>query len=127
MSNAKEQKLITVLRWVTRILGMLTVLLFAVFFIGEADFSQPINLTTGEIFLMLCIPVALIAGIIIAWKKEILGGIIIVISVFAFNIISMILEGFTFELEMGLFLFIGLLYIICGIADRRLHSADAPE
>ncbi|MEX1378380.1 MAG: hypothetical protein AB1Z23_13020 [Eubacteriales bacterium] len=122
MSNTKEQKIIAILRWTTRILGLLIVLLFAVFFIGEADFSEPIHLTIAEIFLILCIPVTLIIGIIIAWKKEILGGIIIVFSILAFNIVSMISEGFTFELEMGLFLFIGLLYIICGVADRRLQK-----
>ena len=119
----KTRKIISIIRWITRIISISVVLLFLVFFIGEGDFSQPINLTTGEIAMIICVPILLIAGIIIAWKREILGGIVIVGSVLLFNIISMIAEtSFTFELDFGLFLFIGLLFIICGVANRRMAA-----
>jgi len=120
MNNA--EKMISVLRWTTRILSMLIALLFLVFFIGEADFTEPISLSVGEVFMILSIPVLLIAGIIVAWKREVLGGIIIILSVLCFNMAAMISEKyFTFELEFGLFLILGLMFIICGVSKRRLN------
>jgi len=120
MNNA--EKMISVLRWTTRILSILIALLFLVFFIGETDFTKPLSLSAGEVFMILSIPVLLIAGIIVAWNREILGGIIIIIAVFCFNIAAMISEKhFTFELEFGLFLFLGLMFIICGVSKRRLN------
>lgn len=122
MSSNNTKKTISVLRWITRVIGILIVLLFLVFFIGEADFSQPVSLTLPEMLSILCIPVLLIIGIVIAWKKEVLGGIIILASVLIFNLIWYIAEGFSFELEFGIFMLLGLLYIICGVADRRLNE-----
>jgi len=122
MSNSKKSKTISVIRWITRIIGILIVLLFLVFFIGETDFSKPFSLPVNEIILILFIPVGLIAGIIIAWKREIMGGIIIAASVLLFNITAYISEGFSFEMDFGIFAFVGLMYIICGVADRRLKE-----
>lgn len=124
MSNNKTKKTISIIRWITRIIGILIALLFCVFFIGETDFSKPFSLPFNEVILILFIPVTLIIGIIIAWKREILGGIIIAASVLLFNITAYIAEGFSFEMDFGIFAFVGLLYIICGVADRRIADND---
>ena len=118
----KAKKTICILRWTTRILGILIALLFIVFFLGETDFSQPPRVTTAETFMILCIPIMLLIGILVAWKREVMGGMIIVMSILLFNIVAMISEGFSFELEFGVFLSVGLLFIICGVADRRLEN-----
>lgn len=78
-----------IVRWIARLFGIGMILLFAVFLIGEELNIGATPLSVRDVLLLLCIPVLLIIGIIVAWKKEFKGGIIIIASVVIFNIIAM--------------------------------------
>ena len=117
-----NNKLINIVRWTTRVLSILTALLFIVFFIGEG-IPNPASLSFSEWLLMLFVPVMLIAGMVVAWMREMLGGILVVASILLFNLTAMITEGmFNFELEFGFFLIIGFGFIFCGFAKGRLRE-----
>ncbi len=117
-----SDKIINIIRWATRILGILTVLLFLIFFIGEG-FSDISAITIGEWVMMFFVPVVLLAGIIVAWRREMLGGIIVILSILLFNLTSMIAErAFTFQLDFGFFLIIGFGFVFCGFVEGRLNK-----
>jgi hypothetical protein len=116
-------KTINIIRWITRIFSILTALLFLVFFIGEADFSTVNTIAFGEWVMIFFEPVLLIIGMAIAWKREMLGGIIVVASVLLFNIVSMIMSGrFGFGLDLGIFIVIGFGFMFCAFATNRLSD-----
>lgn len=120
-----SQKTINIIRWITRILSILTALLFLVFFIGEADFTTftSSTLPVEEWIMILFVPILLIIGMAIAWKKEVLGGIMIIADILLFNVTAMISGGrFNFELEFGFFLIIGFGFLFCGFATNRLKE-----
>ncbi len=118
-----SHKTVNVIRWATRILSILTALLFLVFFFGEADFTTAPSLSVAEWVMIFFEPVMLLVGMAIAWKREMLGGIIVIASVVLFNIISMIASGrFGFELELGIFIVIGFGFLFCGFAENRLNE-----
>ncbi len=117
----RTEKTINIIRWTMRIISISTAAMFLLFFFGEADFSSAPNLSAGEWVMIFFEPVMLIVGMAIAWKKEVLGGIIIVASVLLFNITSMIATGrFSFQLELGVFIIIGIGFLFCGFAEKRL-------
>ncbi len=118
-----SHKTVNVIRWITRILSILTAVIFLVFFFGEADFSSAPALSAAEWVMIFFEPVLLLIGMVIGWKREMLGGIIVVASVLLFNITSMIASGrFGFELELGIFIVIGFGFIFCGFAEGRLKK-----
>jgi hypothetical protein len=106
-------------------LSILTALLFLVFFIGEADFTTAPKLSAAEWVMIFFEPVLLLIGMAIAWKREMLGGIIVIASVLLFNITSMIASGrFGFELKLGIFIVIGFGFLFCGFAENRLTEKE---
>lgn len=106
------------IRWITRVISLLVALLFVVFFIGEGLFNNISELTIPEILGVVCI-IFFILGSIIAWKKEIIGGIVIIISIILFNVITMIEESsINIEIDFEMFIIFGILFIICGMIDK---------
>ena len=60
-------------RWVGRILGVLLVAVFLIFMIGQG--FNPLKMTGTEITLSSFVLIAL-AGMLVAWRSELLGGAI---------------------------------------------------
>ena len=118
MSNSKKS--INICRWVTRIVSIIIVGIFLLFFIGEGFIPNIPKLTTTEFLLIICIPVLFTTGVVIAWKKEIVGGIIIISSILLFNIIDIIKSPKPkIEIEFGILLLVGIMYIVCGIDNLK--------
>ncbi len=98
--------------------------MFLIFFMGEGIINNIKTLKTEEIILLSLIPGLFTLGTALAWKKELLGGIIICSSVIAFNVIDYIIFrnktfSFNFLILLIVLFIIGMLFIIVGINNRK--------
>ena len=82
-----------VTRWLARVLSVIFIGIILLFFIGEADFSQPIRLTPGEWIAVLFFPVGVVAGMILGWWREGVGAAVAVGSLSAFYVLDVITTG----------------------------------
>lgn len=94
-----NDKVILIIRWVTRIISLVFAGIFLLFIIGEGNIKEFVTLSTSEIFLVIFVPLLYILGVAVSWKKELIGGIIILVSVIGFNIVE-IVAGKHFSLEL---------------------------
>lgn len=110
----------TAVRWVARILGVLLVGLFVVFAIGQG--LQPLKLPGAEFGLMSVLLVAL-SGMLVAWRRELLGGLMIVAGMTAFYLINFTVSG---QLPGGwvfpLCFVPGILALVCWLSRRTPAS-----
>ena len=111
----KNKTLRNVFKWIARIVGSLIGLFFLLFMIGEGFSYSAVYPTAYESVLFLFIPIGLVAGIVVAWWKEGLGGLIIIGSVFLFNIaeLSLFPDEIYYSFEFWWLLILGALYLIC--------------
>ncbi len=82
-----------IIRWIGRILTVFSVAFILTFFIGEADFSQPVQLSVRDIVMLLFFPVGLIAGNVVGWWKEGWGALITAISLALFYLADLVFTG----------------------------------
>ncbi|MEQ1763881.1 MAG: hypothetical protein ABL984_12150 [Pyrinomonadaceae bacterium] len=78
-----EDNFLFILRWVARISGMTSVALLLLFLFGEGFSSITMNQAVGIVFF----PFGLMTGLVIGWRRELLGGAIAVGSVLGFYFI----------------------------------------
>ncbi len=65
-------------RWTARIFSLVMILATIAFFVGEGiDFS---NIVKRDVTLFVFFPLGLVVGFVIAWWKELPGGLIAVLS-----------------------------------------------
>ena len=127
----KKIKFKKVIRWIARLMGIGIVALLAFFLIAESitdiidgSFGE-IKLPMRDVFALICIPGVLFAGILISWKKEIIGGLIILGSFLFFNVNSLIFESLrSFNFDFWFVFLLGLLTIVSGILHRPKSSKD---
>jgi hypothetical protein len=85
MSLANEGNLLFGLGWLARILGAISIALLLLFIIGEpTGFS---SITWDQAIAFVFFPCGLIVGLVLAWYRELLGGLIAVGSVVGFYVI----------------------------------------
>lgn len=77
-----------VLRWFARIWSIASLTFFVAFIVGEGSLPNPTE-AVGLIFF----PIGVAVGFVIAWWREGIGGAITVMSLGAFYIWNMILDG----------------------------------
>ena len=111
--NFFELNIISTFRFVARLFSVLLVLVILSLAIGEG-FPSPANLTTTELLLTISL-IIMLTGLLLAWKWEFIGGIIIIIGFLVFFIINSVHSGY---LRLGYFFIVfpitGLLYLFCG-------------
>ena len=112
MSAARQAAVIA--RWTARIAGTLMALFFLAFFVGEG-FPNIFRLPWRESLSVLTIS-AVVAGLLLAWKWEGLGGALVLAAVGLMPLIGMT-RGIGFFLVPAA---IGLLHLVCW---WRLRSA----
>ena len=112
MSAARQAAVIA--RWTARIAGTLMALFFLAFFVGEG-FPNIFRLPWRETLSVLTIS-AVVAGLLLAWKWEGLGGALVLAAVGLMPLIGM-MRGIGFFLVPAA---IGLLHVVCW---WRLRSA----
>jgi hypothetical protein len=76
-----------VARWSGRILSLASLGMLALFVAGEPPW--PWRLTPFEGAMVLCFPVTLAAGLVLAWWREGLGGLVAVLGVLGFSLVHL--------------------------------------
>jgi len=112
-----------ILRWFTRIWSYFVVA-FILLFVGAHIFGSGIGkMDLAEGFAFAFFPIGLTLGLIIAWWKEGLGGLIATGSIIAFHLIMFIDNGNPdFVLFIELLAFPGPLFIICCLLSRKVKN-----
>jgi len=107
-----------VVRWVARAWSILSILFVLAFFIGEAG-SGP-GPTAREWVGLSLFPIGVSVGLIVAWFREGLGGILALGCLIAFYVWNLAHSG---HLPRGPFFFLvaapGLLFLVAGLLARR--------
>lgn len=114
MTKQKErcQLIALIVRWVARLSSLVIALVFIIFFIGEFHWPTLISLAPIEYVLLAFIPVIFISGTLVALKSELLGGLIMILSVIGYNIVSMIaFHTSVLELDFIFLIVPGILYV----------------
>ncbi|MGO8748662.1 MAG: hypothetical protein ACLQNE_22050 [Thermoguttaceae bacterium] len=111
--------ILSVVRWLARIIGTLILLLIAAFAIGEGlpnPFAQPLNVN-----LLFAALLTMVMGLVLAWKWERLGGFLILGGFAFFAIVN---HGIKLNLALGPMLALGLLYLGCGWTARKSNRSS---
>jgi len=91
-SRATEHsRSVTVLRWLARILSILSATLLLLFLVGESDFTQPMRLTAREVILLIFFPLGIIVGMAMAWRWEAVGAAVTLGSLLLFYALNLVL------------------------------------
>jgi hypothetical protein len=108
MEVLAERRIVTVVRWTARTIGIALLGLIAVFAIGEGV-PNPLVLSLRENLLSVVL-LTMIVGQILAWKWEGLGSLLILGGFALFAIVN---HGVPLNVVFGPWLVTGLLYLIC--------------
>lgn len=112
----KNISVVDALRTIARFWSVLSISLILLFIFGEG--IAPSKLTLIEWIGFLFFPVGLTVGLIIAWKKELIGGLIAIVSVLAFAIVMNI------NLYVATLGFPCVLFIIHGIMTKEKTTIE---
>jgi hypothetical protein len=108
----------TVLRWIARTWGIASALLLLVFAFGGREHFR---LTAGETVGFLLFPVGVVAGFVVAWWRELVGGLITMGSLALLYLLLFTRDG---RLPAGPYFFLfaapGLLHIASALLAKRL-------
>jgi hypothetical protein len=99
--------------WVVKGAGLALLLLVAVIFIGEGP-PNPFKLSFRELVLMISLLVSL-AGMVLAFWRQLIGGIAIVVGMIPFL-------GESHQWVFYVFILIGVLNIFCWLVKRSQKS-----
>ena len=98
-------------RWTARAIGTLLAALLLTFMIGEG--YNPFTMKLADAVHTLFMPVAVVIGLLLAWKWELLGGALTVIGMAGFFALDFLKSG---RLPTGWLLYVlalpGLLYLL---------------
>jgi hypothetical protein len=75
-----------IVRWIARAASVLSMGIILLFFVGEADFSQPVSISLQEWIGVLFFPIGILLGMILAWRREGIGAGITIGSLVAFYV-----------------------------------------
>ncbi len=110
-----ENRFTATLRWTARLLGLTMLLLVLAFFIGEGlaagIMPDPRTMSLSEDALLLALGMTLV-GIIVAWRWEAIGAILIIGSTLLFETVNALASGYwRFGLLEPFFYLVGLLFL----------------
>lgn len=110
--TVKRNPIILSIRWLARLLSLLSIGLFLLIFIGEE--FDPTVITFREWVGLFFFPFGITVGMILAWWREAVGGAITIGSLLAFYLVDFILSGdFPGGPFFLLFALPGFLFLIC--------------
>ena len=120
----RKNMTVTILRWIARIWSYIVVA-FIVLFVGAHFFESGSgigSMALEDAIAFTFFPIGLTVGLIIAWWKEGLGGIIATGSIIAFHLAMLFFGGNPdFVLFIELLAVPGPLFIICWLLSRKKH------
>lgn len=115
----KRLKGILISRWIARIVGFVYVGTLLLFFIGEKIWEDIGTLSFLDVVLLLLIFV-FIGGVFWGFFQEFWGGIVIIASIFTFNITNIIFtNNFDWQFDLWFLVIPGVLYLIVYYLERK--------
>jgi uncharacterized membrane protein YkvI len=118
---------INVIRWIARILGALLVLFVLLSAIGGIIDPPPQttgNVTKQDIPLMIGM-ISMVVGIIVAWFREPIGGLLIIGGFIFFVIVELITSQNFDAWFLVIFPIVGLLHLFSWRQSRKLSSKES--
>ena len=117
-----EKRIINLLRWLTRILGILLIFVIVLFAVGEG-LPNPLALAANEQLGLVAL-IIMLAGLILAWKFEGMGGLLVIIGYIFFCIIErqILRQGVFF-----IFPVVGLSFLLCWRRTRKAKTKQQPK
>ena len=73
------------LEWIARVASVASITLLVMIFLGEA--FHPSEISPEELAGLMFFPIGVVAGMIIAWRKEAMGGFVTVGSLLGFYVV----------------------------------------
>ena len=117
---------VLITRWIARVLSVLSIGIILLFFIGEADFSAPINISAREWIGLLFFPVGIIVGMVLAWRWEGLGTAITVGSLVTFYVSHFTMWGsFPRGPFFTMFASPGLVFGASWLLSRKMNTPES--
>ncbi|NQV17180.1 MAG: hypothetical protein HQ534_01355 [Armatimonadetes bacterium] len=121
MNDVKRNKAAITIKWIARIWSILSLAFLLIFFGGHIFSSGGKEVFTfKDVFQFVFFPIGLTIGLIIAWKREGLGGIIAIASIIGFHLQMLVTHG---KPDFGIFFELltapGILFILYWILSRK--------
>ncbi len=106
------------IRWIPRVMGTLLFVMLIVFAVGEGvpnpmKQSLVVRIEILAMFIMWL-------GLLIAWKSELIGGMLVLLGYTCFCGVEW--QAPSIKFPFGLFLFVGLLYMLSWWSRKRQKS-----
>jgi len=118
MDNQRDNTLLRSIAMISKILALLMVVFFSIVFIGELlNHTQPFGIE--EYLLLFFIPDLFAVGAIIAFKKEVIGSIVMISSLIIFNILSYIFEQTISDFDFAIFLIPSVLLLFVNYRKNK--------
>ena len=115
----------SIIRWVARIIGTLSVAVFLFFFVADCVEKGRILIESDRL-LMIVFMFLTFVGLIVAWKWEGIGGTMALIGLIAFNILSPAsVTRAALYFMTGLYGLPALLFVLCWWQTRKQHNPKA--
>ena len=113
-----SRRTVLILRWLARIWSVACLAVVILFVVGEG--LDPLGLTLREFGLFLCFPLAVCGGMIAAWWREFVGGIVTVAGFVGFYVVHLIASGgFPRGPWFALLAAPGFLFLALGLLERQ--------
>jgi len=106
------------IRWIPRVVGTLLFVMLIVFAVGEGvpnPMKQPLAVRIEMLAMFI-----MWFGLLIAWKSELIGGILVLLGYICFCWVEW--QAPYIEFPFGLFLFVGLMYILSWWSRKKRNS-----
>jgi hypothetical protein len=121
MAQQLDQTTIVVMRWIARIVGALMAVLFVVFFVGESLGGDG-WFSSGQLTLVEWLEVAALlvmsAGVLLAWRWEVVGGALSLGGGLAFNVVESLGGGQVEPVWFAVvFVVVGVLFLVCSYSS----------
>lgn len=91
--NQKTTRGTRILRWTARVLSLVSIGFLLLFFFGEADFSQPLQLSPQEWVLVAFFPFGVVAGVVLGWWREGAGSLASIAALLGFYTADLVFTG----------------------------------
>jgi hypothetical protein len=119
ITDSQSARLILLLRWVARVWGVCLLLIWGAFFVEHLAWFADARHLPPSVFLIQALHLTLLLGFILAWRYEILGGVIVLAASTAFFAFVAGPNFLTFTIVTTIPAWI---WILCGLWSTRANK-----
>lgn len=122
-TTSKSTRLVVTLRWLARVIGTLSLVVFLFFFVADCIGKGKIAVESDRILMTVSLFITFI-GLVIAWKWEGIGGTTALVGLIGFNIFDPAIDRGTFVVT-GLYGLPTIIFLFCWWRTRKQVSTEA--